>query len=96
MSWQFPLRWWYTPGIFMTFFLVAKGASGQIKSCRYYQLALASLGSSKKRGKGDPNHCNQLQKKTNCVQNILIWLSGRAVKTQCYLRRQMDIQLVLK
>ena len=27
-----------------------------------------------------PNDCSQLQK--NCVQNILIWLSGRAVKTQ--------------
>ena len=34
----------------------------------------------KKKGKGDPNDCSQLQK--NCVQNILIWLSGRAVKTQ--------------
>ena len=31
----------------------------------------------KKKGKGDRS---QLQK--NCVQNILIWLSGRAVKTQ--------------
>ena len=34
----------------------------------------------KKKGKGDPTDCSQLQK--NCVQNILIWLSGRAVKTQ--------------
>ena len=34
----------------------------------------------KKRGKGDPNDCSQLQK--NCMQNILIWLCGRAVKTQ--------------
>ena len=34
----------------------------------------------KKRGKGDPDYCSQLQK--NCVQNILIWLSGRAVKAQ--------------
>ena len=34
----------------------------------------------KKKGKGDPNDCSQLQK--NCMQNILMWLSGRAVKTQ--------------
>ena len=34
----------------------------------------------RKRAKVTLNDCSQLQK--NCVQNILIWLSGRAVKTQ--------------
>ena len=37
------------------FFLSAKGAGTEA-----YQLALASVGNSKKRGKGDPNHCSQL------------------------------------
>ena len=45
------LRWWYTPAI-MTFFLVkylAKGAGTEAK-VGSYQLALASVGSSKEKG----------------------------------------------